>query len=105
MSSQLSHSNKVDVMLDFRNLDVWHRATNLNKAIDEMTADFPESQAVGLRCQMRRASASICSDIAEGCERRGDWEVRRFLDVATGSACELECGAIFDLLRELMADS
>jgi four helix bundle protein len=70
-----------------------------------MTADFPESQAFGLRRQMRRASASICSDIAEGCGRSDDWEVRRFLDVATGSACELECEATFDLLRELMADS
>jgi four helix bundle protein len=86
-------------MQDFRNLDVWHRARNLNKTIDEMTADFPESRAFGLRCQMRRASVSICSDIAEGCQRPGDRDLRRFLDVATGSACELECETIFDLLR------
>jgi four helix bundle protein len=92
-------------MLEFRNLDVWHRATNLNKTIDEMTADFPESQAFGLRCQMRRASASICPTLPKAADDGGDWKVRRFLDVATGSVSELECGAIFDLLRELMADS
>jgi four helix bundle protein len=87
-------------MQDFRNLDVRQRARNLNKTIYEMTADCPESEAVGLRSQMRRASVSICSNTAEGCGRRGDREFRRFLDVAMGSACELECETIlsFDLV-------
>jgi four helix bundle protein len=70
-----------------------------------MTADFPESQAFALRCQMRRASASICSDIAARCGRQSDWQVRHFLEVAMGSACELEWETIVDLLRELRADS
>ena len=43
---------------------------------------------------MRRASVSICANIAEGCGRRGDREFGRFLDVAMGSACELECETI-----------
>ena len=87
-------------MQDFRNLDVWQRARHLNKTIYQMTADFPESEAFGLRSQMRRASVSICSNIAEGCGRRGDREFRRFLDIAMGSACELECETIlsFDLV-------
>src|SRR5262245_17075071 len=42
----------------------------------------------------RRASLSICSNIAEGRGRRGDKEVRRFLDIAMSSACELECAVI-----------
>jgi four helix bundle protein len=48
---------------------------------------------------MRRASVSICTNLAEGCGRRGDREFRRFVDVAMGSACELECETIlsFDL--------
>jgi four helix bundle protein len=92
-------------MQDFRNLEIWHRATNLNKTVDEMTADFPESQAFGLRRQMRRASASICSDIAARCGQQRDREVRHFLEVAMGSACELEWETIVDLLRELRADS
>jgi len=87
-------------MQDFRNLDVWQRARHLNKTIYQMTADFPESEAFGLRSQMRRASVSICTNIAEGCGRRGDREFRRFLDIAMGSACELECETIlsFDLV-------
>jgi four helix bundle protein len=46
---------------------------------------------------MRRASVSICTNIAEGCGRRGDREFRRFVDVAMG--CELDCETIlsFDL--------
>ena len=65
-----------------------------------MDADFPESEAIGMRSQMRRASVSICCNIAVGCGRRGDREFRRFLDIAMGSACELECGTIlsFDLV-------
>ncbi|MBZ5559606.1 MAG: four helix bundle protein [Acidobacteriia bacterium] len=86
-------------MQDFRNLSVWQMARRLTKSIYEMTVDYPESEAFGLRSQMRRASVSICSNIAEGCGRRGDREFRRFLDVAMGSACELECETIlsFDL--------
>jgi four helix bundle protein len=79
---------------DFRNLSVWQRARRLTKSVYEMTADFPGSEEFGLKSQMRRATVSICSNIAEGCGRRGDREFRRFLDVAMGSACELECETI-----------
>ena len=81
-------------MQDFRNLSVWQRARRLTKAIYEMTSDYPGSEEFGLKTQMRRATVSICSNIAEGCGRRGDREFRRFLDVAMGSACELECETI-----------
>jgi four helix bundle protein len=86
-------------MQDFKNLSVWQMARRLTKSIYEMTKDYPESEVFGLRSQMRRATVSICSNIAEGCGRRGDREFRRFLDVAMGSACELECETIlsFDL--------
>jgi four helix bundle protein len=81
-------------MPDFRNLSVWQRARRLTKSVYEMTADFPGSEEFGLKSQMRRATVSICSNIAEGCGRRGDREFRRFLDVAMGSACEMECETI-----------
>ena len=86
-------------MQDFRNLSVWQRARRLTKSVYELTAGFPGSEEFGLKSQMRRATVSICSNIAEGCGRRGDREFRRFLDVAMGSACELECETIlsFDL--------
>jgi hypothetical protein len=69
-------------MQDFRNLSVWQRARRLTKSVYEMTADFPGGEEFGLKSQMRRATVSICSNIAEGCGRRGDREFRRFLDVA-----------------------
>jgi four helix bundle protein len=86
-------------MQDFRNLSVWQRARRLTKSVYEMTTDYPGSEEFGLKSQTRRAAVSICSNIAEGCGRRGDREFRRFLDVAMGSACELECETIlsFDL--------
>jgi four helix bundle protein len=70
-----------------------------HEIIYKLTMDFPGSEEFGLKSQMRRASVSICTNIAEGCGRRGDREFRRFVDVAMGSACELECETIlsFDL--------
>ena len=56
-------------MQDFRNPDVWQRARRLTKTVYEMTADFHETEVFGLRSQMRRASVSVCSNIAEGCGR------------------------------------
>jgi four helix bundle protein len=64
-------------MQDFRNLSVWQRARRLTKSVYEMSADFPGSEEFGLKSQMRRATVSICSNIAEGCGRRGDREFRR----------------------------
>ena len=81
-------------MQDFKNLTVWQAARRLTRSLCQLTTDFPGSEEFGLKAQMRRASISICSNIAEGCGRRGDREFRRFLDVAMGSACELECELI-----------
>ncbi|PYQ70526.1 MAG: diversity-generating retroelement protein bAvd family protein [Acidobacteria bacterium] len=96
-------------MQDFRNLNVWQLARRLTKTIYQLTINFPESEEFGLKAQMRRATVSICSNIAEGCGRRGDREFRRFLDVAMGSACELECETIlsFDLafITEIVHDT
>ena len=82
-------------MQNFRNLSVWQMARKLTKSVHELTADYPDSETFGLKAQMRRASVSMCSNIAEGCGRRGDRKFRRFLDIAMGSACELECETIF----------
>jgi len=51
---------------------------------------FPRDEVYGLTSQMRRSSASIGANIAEGCCRKGDSELGRFLQIAMGSASELE---------------
>ena len=90
-------------MQDFKNLTVWHAARRLAKSIYQLTALLPESERFGLSSQMRRASISICSNIAEGCGRRGDREFRRFLNLAMGSASELESELILCLDLSLIA--
>ena len=92
-------------MQDFKNLTLWQAARRLTKSVYQLSADFPQSEEFGLKTQMRRASVSICSNIAEGCGRRGDREFRRFLGVAMGSACELECELIIALDLAFIAES
>jgi four helix bundle protein len=77
-------------MQDFRNLRVWERAHQLALDIYKSSSAFPREEIYGLTSQMRRASISIGANIAEGCCRQGDAELRRFLQIAMGSASELE---------------
>jgi four helix bundle protein len=77
-------------MKDFRTLNVWQKAHKLVLAAYQATAHFPKQEMFGLISQIRRCSASIPSNIAEGCGRRGNAEFHRFLGIAMGSASELE---------------
>jgi four helix bundle protein len=75
---------------DFRELKVWQRSHALTLTIYRLTKKFPQDELFGLTSQIRRASASIPANIAEGCGRDGDAELKRFLNIALGSACELD---------------
>ena len=77
-------------MKNFRNLLVWERAHKLVLDIYEITRKFPKGEHYNLTDQIRRSSASIPTNIAEGCGRSGDAEFKRFLFIAMGSASELE---------------
>jgi four helix bundle protein len=77
-------------MQDFKNLKVWERAHRLTVSVYQVTRFFPKEELYGLTSQMRRASASIGANIAEECGRRGNPELLRFLQIAMGSASELE---------------
>lgn len=77
-------------MRDFKKLKVWQKAHDLTLAVYKATGVFPRSELYGLISQMRRACASIPANIAEGCGRRGQIELARFLQIAMGSASELE---------------
>lgn len=59
-------------------------------SIYRLTADFPTNERYGLTSQLQRASASIGANLAEGCGRETDADYRRFVQVAAGSACEVE---------------
>ena len=77
-------------MRDFRQLKVWEKAHALTLAIYHSTAAFPREEMYGITSQMRRCSASVAANIAEGCGRTGNGEFYRFLNIAAGSAVELE---------------
>ncbi len=77
-------------MKDFKDLTVWGKAHALTLAIYKATRRFPKEELFGLSSQLRRAAASIGANIAEGCGRRSDPELNRFLQIARGSASELE---------------
>jgi four helix bundle protein len=74
----------------FRNLKVWEKAHNLTLDVYRSTKAFPREEIYGLTSQSRRASVSIGANIAEGSCRNGDVDFARFLQMAAGSASELE---------------
>jgi four helix bundle protein len=77
-------------MKDFRDLRVWEKAHALTLEIYSLTAVFPRHELYGLTSQMRRCAVSIGANIAEGCGKRGNNEFQRFLQIASGSASELD---------------
>jgi four helix bundle protein len=74
----------------FEDLEVWKLARELAQDIYKYTAVGEFSKDYGLKDQMRRAAISIMSNIAEGFERNGNREFKRFLVIAKGSAGELK---------------
>lgn len=74
----------------FKDLVVWQRSTDLSVSIYSITQTFPKYEMFGLTSQMRRASISVSSNIAEGNGRRGFGEYLAFLKISFGSLSELE---------------
>jgi four helix bundle protein len=71
-------------------LKVWHKSHALTLAVYRVSGTFPKNESYGLTSQIRRASVSVPANIAEGCGRGGDPELGRFLQIAMGSASEVE---------------
>jgi four helix bundle protein len=92
-------------MKDFRNLNVWHKAHELTLEIYRVTARFPREELYGLTSQMRRCSASIGANIAEGCGKRSNAEFQRFLQIASGSGSELDYHLLLARDLRLLADT
>ena len=77
-------------MQDFKKLEVWNDGIEFCAKIYEMTKKFPDEERYGLTSQLRRASASISTNIAEGAGRRTPADFGQFLYMAMGSVKECE---------------
>jgi four helix bundle protein len=74
----------------YRDLIVWQRPIQLSVAVYEFTRLFPADELYGLRSQLRRASVSVASNIAEGYGRRSTGEYIQFLGMSRGSNYEVQ---------------
>lgn len=77
-------------MQPFRKLVVWQKAHELTLIMYKVTRSFPTDEKYGLTAQIRRAAASVCANLAEGCGRQTRREFARFAYISLGSASELE---------------
>ena len=75
---------------NYKNLDVWKESRKLVSLIYILTKEFPDDEKFGLTSQIKRASISIPSNIAEGLGRQTKKETRQFCFIAKGSLYEVE---------------
>jgi four helix bundle protein len=75
----------------FEDLEIWKLGRNLTNEIYKITSHGSFAKDFGLRDQIRRASVSVMSNIAEGYERGGNQELIHFLSIAKGSCGEVRC--------------
>jgi len=92
-------------MHQFKELKVWQKGRALVKEVYLATQQFPKEELLGITAQMRRAAISIPANIAEGSGRISNADFGRFLDIANGSAFELETLVILSLDLEFLTQS
>jgi four helix bundle protein len=83
----------------FKDLEIWKLSRLFCSQIYKTTSSFPDSEKFGLTNQLRRASVSVPSNIAEGCSRSSNKDFSRFLEISIGSIYEIETQLLiaFDL--------
>lgn len=77
-------------MRDFRKYEIWIAAVGYATNIYKLTSAFPKYEIYGLCDQLQRAAVSISANIAEGCSRDSEKDFAHFLEIAIGSAFEVE---------------
>ena len=92
-------------MHNVKELKIWNLSRSFVKDVYLLTKKFPEDERFGLTQQVRRAAVSIPSNIAEGSGRGSDKEFSHFLDIANGSAFELETQLILSLDLEYISQT
>ena len=75
---------------DFHNLLVWQKSHACTLLVYKLTKSFPDDERFGLTSQLRRSVSSIPANLAEGCGRGSDQDFARFVQIAMGSAAEVE---------------
>ncbi len=75
---------------NFKELTVWKKAMDVTVKAYTITASFPKEEKYGLTSQIQRAAVSVSSNIAEGCGRFSDKELKHFVSISMGSSYELE---------------
>jgi four helix bundle protein len=91
-------------MKDFKKQKVWQKSHQLTLDIYKATSNFPREELYGLTNQIRRACTSIPANIAEGCGRSSEADFSRFLQIAMGSATELEYHLLLSHDLEILND-
>jgi four helix bundle protein len=74
----------------YRDFIVWQKSMDLVEYTYRLTKSFPKDELFGLTGQVRRASVSVPSNIAEGFGRNSDGDFYRFLTISTGSLFEIQ---------------
>jgi len=87
---------------DYSDLEVWQFSKEMAKDIYALTATWPQDERFGLTQQARRAAVSVMSNIAEGSGRRSAQEFMRFINIASGSLCEVESQLLLAIDLEYM---
>lgn len=77
-------------MRDYESMEVWQYANSLTSSIYRATACFPRYELCGLTRKIRRACSLIPDKIAEGCSKYHDAEMSKYLQMALGSAEDVE---------------
>jgi four helix bundle protein len=91
-------------MKDFRDLKVWEKSHQAVLDIYRLTRSFPKDELYGITSQLRRAAVSVPTNIAEGCGRGSDPDFARFLQLAMGSASEVDYLTLLSRDLEYLAD-
>ena len=87
----------------FEDIESWKKSRELAKSVYRITLNQPFARDFGLRDQIRRASVSVLSNIAEGFERDGDKEFVQFLSLAKGSCGEVRAQLYVALDQQYIA--
>lgn len=92
-------------MRNFRELQIWEKAMGIGVSTYSLTRRLPAEEKFGLVSQLNRAAVAISSNIAEGASRSTEKDFRRFLEIALGSAFEVESQIVLACRLNIVTES